>query len=50
MIMTKIWYLKRDNFWVSCGSDFKLYKWNIKTVLPENTSAQIGRAYVVHND
>lgn len=34
--MTKIWYLPRDDLWVTCGSDFKLYKWNVKTILPQN--------------
>jgi hypothetical protein len=33
--MNKIWYLKRDNLWVSAGADFKLYKWDVQNVLPE---------------
>jgi WD40 repeat protein len=50
MMMTRIWYIKRDDLWVTTGTDFKLYKWNVQTIFPANISAQVGKAYVVHND
>lgn len=37
--MNKIWYIKRDDLWVTAGADFKLYKWNVQDIFPEKTSA-----------